>query len=71
MYSSFEDDADFGASENWQDVMNLWALKPPKSIISVKSDSDATYVNQRLIKPFVFALVKAAAANGKLSLLLS
>lgn len=68
MNTSF--DLDPWANDNWQDALNEWNLKPPKSIMSVICDSDAVSTNQRLMKSFVLALVKNAAAAGELSLLL-
>jgi len=68
---SAEDDAGPIPNENWQDGRNRLGLKtPPKSIISVISGSDDPFMKPRLIKSFLFALLKAAAAEGNLYLLL-
>ena len=63
------DGEDLAENENWQDVMELWKLTRPTSIMSVICNSDATSMNQRLMS-FLSVLVKAATDDGKFSLLL-
>jgi len=70
--SDEDDDSDDGehpgVTRTWKFIEKRWNLAKPKLILSVISDKEPFFMNQRLLKSIISDLVKSAtAAEGKRS----